>query len=398
MTNAHSDRCGRRAAIRLEALEGRWLLTGGVMRFGPPAPVALEGSPNSSVLADFNGDGKLDLASALGGSDVGVAPGNGDGTFQATRYFRADPDPFFPTTLAAVVGDFNNDGRPDLAISTFSTDAVSVLLNTSEGGGLSFAEPITHGAGAEPVFLAVGDFNRDGRLDVATANIAADAESSVGILLGRGDGRFEDLRFAAAGANPNSIAVGDFNRDGVPDLAVSYSADAGASADRVGVLLGRGDGTFQAVRYFAAGTTPASIAVGDFNRDGVPDLAAANVNSDNVSVLVGDGAGGFTPRATYRVGSKPNAIVAADFTGDGRLDLAVANSKGNSVTVLTGRGNGTFLGANSRRNVFPAGPEPSGSLAVGRIARRFLPDLVVPNASNRASVLLNRTRLPIHYR
>jgi len=315
-----------------------------VMRFGPPAPVALEGLPNSSVLADFNGDGKLDLASALGGSDVGVAPGNGDGTFQATRYFRADPDPFFPTTLAAVVGDFNNDGRPDLAISTFSTDAVSVLLNTSEGGGLSFAEPITHGAGAEPVFLAVGDFNRDGRLDVATANIAADAESSVGILLGRGDGRFEDLRFAAAGANPNSIAVGDFNRDGVPDLA------------------------------------------------------AANVNSDNVSVLVGDGAGGFTPRATYRVGSKPNAIVAADFTGDGRLDLAVANSKGNSVTVLTGRGNGTFLGANSRRNVFPAGPEPSGSLAVGRIARRFLPDLVVPNASNRASVLLNRTRLPIHYR
>jgi hypothetical protein len=358
----------------------------------------MQGTPNSAVLADFNRDGKLDLAMAVGVHDVGIALGNGDGTFQPAQLFRINPSPLFATTLSVATGDLNNDGKPDLIVSTFDGNSIAFMLNTSTGGALSFGAPRFHGAGAEPVFVTTGDFNRDGKLDVATANIAADGSASVGILLGRGDGTFEDLRFVAAGANANSVAVGDFNRDGIPDLAVTYTASSGPSSNVVGILLGNGDGTFQDVRYFPVGTTPISVAVGDFNRDGIPDLAVANANSNNVSILLGDGTGNFSTRATYRTGAKPLSVVAADFNGDGNLDLAVENSRSNSVSILLGNGNGTFTVGHGRRNQFPAGTRPGGPMAVGTIARQFLPDLAVPNETGQASVLLNRTRLFSHRR
>jgi hypothetical protein len=364
------------------------------VRFSGPIEVPFNGEPNSAALADFNRDGKLDLAVANNSHQLGVALGNGNGTFQPVQYFQAGFGPL-SATLSVTTGDFNNDGKPDLAASNFAVNVVTVLLNTSTGGGLSFAPPLEHGAGSEPVFIAVGDFNRDGKLDVATANIAADPNNSVGILLGKGDGTFEDLRFAAAGANPNSLAVGDFNRDGIPDLAVTYSADAprNPSTDHVGILLGQGDGSFQTVRFFAVGEIPISTAVGDFNRDGIPDLAVANAKSDSVSILIGDGQGNFLPRATYRTGRRPLSVVTADFNGDGRLDLAVANSESNDVKLLLGNGNGTFFPRSFRRSLFPAGTRPSGKMAVGPIARGYLDDLAVPNANGRASVLLNETPL-----
>jgi len=373
-----------------DLLEGRALLTTlGLVQFGPPAPVAFNGNPNATALADFDRDGKLDLAAALGGRDLGVAPGNGDGTFQAARYFTGDPSPFFATTLSIAVGDFNNDGKPDLATSTFSTNQVSVLLNESTGAGnLAFGDPITHGAGAEPVYVVVGDFNRDGRLDVATANIAADPGASVGVLLGNGDGTFQDVRFLAAGANADSLAVGDFNRDGVPDLAVTYGADAGPSANQVGVLLGNGDGTFQDVRYFSGGTAPTALAIGDFNRDGIVDIAAANEVSNNVSILLGDGSGNFTNRYTLPVGKAPNGIAAADFNGDGRTDLAVANSGDQTLTVLYGKGNGDFYRCRPANRAFAVGGESTGKISVGRLARSGRPDVVVPT-TNHVAVLVN---------
>src|SRR5581483_3847576 len=106
----------------------------------------------------------------------------------------------------------------------------------------TFGDPHLFGAGATPVALVLADFNADGKLDEATANIAADAADSVAVRLGRGDGTFEDLQFAAAGANADALAAGDFNRDGIPDLAVGYASDAGPSAGKVGILLGNGNG------------------------------------------------------------------------------------------------------------------------------------------------------------
>src|SRR6516164_340033 len=126
-----------------------------------------------------------------------------------------------------------------------------------------------------------------------------------------------------AGSGPQSVAVGDFNGDGKPDLAVvnSYS-------NNVSVLLGNGDGTFQpAVSYgTGSGTGPAFVAVGDFNHDGKLDLAVANSNSSNVSVLLGNGDGTFQTAVNYDVGGAPTSIAVGDFNHDGKLDLAVANS------------------------------------------------------------------------
>ncbi|MBX6311494.1 MAG: VCBS repeat-containing protein [Isosphaeraceae bacterium] len=394
----HRPRWRRRgqAPWQAEALEGRHLLSVAPVRFSRPIAVPFNSEPNSAALADFNRDGRLDLAVANGSRQLGVALGNGNGTFRPAQYFQAGLG-FLSSTLSVTTGDFNNDGRPDLVASNFGVNSISVLLNTSTGNSLSFAPPLEHGAGAEPVFVAVGDFDRDGKLDVATANIAADPNNSVGILLGNGNGTFQDLRFVAAGANPNSLAVGDFNRDGIPDLAVTYSASAASnpSTDHVGILLGNGDGTFQTVRFFPVGKTPISVAVGDFDRDGILDLAVANPNSNNVSVLLGDGEGNFSTRATYRTGQKPLSVMAADLNGDGKLDLAVANSASNNVKILLGNGDGTFFPRNPRQNLFPAGSRPNGKMAVGPIARGYLPDLAVPNANGQVSVLLNRTRLRI---
>ena len=131
------------------------------------------------------------------------------------------------------------------------------------------------------------------------------------------------------GTNPRSVAVGDFNGDGRPDLAV-----ANGNSNAVSVLLGNGDGTFQPALSFDAGNHPSSVAVGDFNGDGRPDLAVSNFTSKNVSVLLGNGDGTFQSARTFGAGSYPHSVAVGDFNGDGRLDLAAANANSNDVSVL----------------------------------------------------------------
>ncbi len=371
-----------------EALEGRRLLAASAAAFGPPAPIALPAVPNATALADFNGDGNLDVAFSLGGAIVGVAPGVGDGTFGAVQSFNAYPSSVPRVALSVTTGDFDGDGRPDIVVSNFSANTVSILRNVGTGGSLDFAAPVAYGAGAVPNVVAVGDFNSDGKLDLATANLAADPGASVGLLLGRGDGTFRSVRFVAAGENPGSLAVGDFNNDGALDLVASYGSPG---ADRVGVLMGNGDGTFQAVSYFGVGRAPTAIAVGDFDGDGRLDLATADYHGSRVSVLLGDGNGGFHGGGAYRVGRLPESIATADFTGDGKLDLVFSNSGSNCVSILIGRGNGRFA-PNPRRPGFLVGGTPTGTIAVGRLNRDGLPDIVVPILGSRASVLVNRAR------
>ena len=284
-------------------------------------------------------------------------------------------------TASVAVGDFNGDGKPDLAIGHNSGDTVSVLLGNGDG---TFQAAVSYPAGSG-YSVAVGDFNGDGKLDLVTANIGGSFAGTVSVLLGNGDGSFQNAVNYPAGSVPYTVAVGDFNGDGKPDLAVANNVDAGT----VSVLLGNGDGTFQAATSYSVGayTDPGSVAVGDFNGDGKPDLVTANGNNKTVSVLLGNGDGTFRSAVSSAAGGGAYTVAVGDFNGDGRPDLATTNgSVGGVVSVLLGNGDGTFQTAKN----YGVGRQPE-SVAIGDFNGDGSPDLVVTNFNTSpgvASVLL----------
>jgi ABC-type transporter MlaC component len=174
--------------------------------------------------------------------------------------------------------------------------------------------------------VTVGDFNGDGKPDLAVSNSDGD---NVSILLGNGNGTFQTAINYAVGSDPFSVIVGDFNGDGKLDLAV-----ANYSTNNVSVLLGNGNGTFQTAVNYAVGAYPRSGAAGDFNGDGKLDLAVANQYGSNVSILLGNGNGTFQEAVSYAVGVEPFSVIVGDFNGDGKLDLAVANWESSNVSIL----------------------------------------------------------------
>jgi hypothetical protein len=289
------------------------------------------------AVADFNRDGNLDLATGGGG----LLLGNGDGSFQAAQEYGA--------TGAVAVGDFNGDGLPDLAVCQGGNPgSVQVLLGNGDG---TFRDAGSFPAGISPNAIAVADLNGDGKDDIVTTNfdywIAAKftrggiTESDVRVYLSNGDGTFQDAKIFPAGNGCNCVAVGDFNGDGIPDLVVGDGGSIYFTDDRVNVLLGKGDGTFHSSYATFMGYGPRAVAVGDFNGDGAPDIAVAGDSGKAVSVLLGKGDGRFQPIQDYATSPGPNAIVVGDFNRDGKVDLAVAGWSG-IVSILLGNGDGSF--------------------------------------------------------
>jgi hypothetical protein len=287
------------------------------------------------------------------------------------------PIPAGTNPFRVAVGDFNGDRRPDLAVVNFG-QTITVLLGNGDG---SFT-PVTSSpaTGVWPYSVVVGDFNGDGKLDLAVAN--QDSEN-VTILLGNGDGTFtapasspDSIPSGVSG--PVSLAVGDFNGDGILDLAV-----ADYSSNNVSILLGNGDGSFTPMPQTpATGSGPYSVAVGDFNGDGILDLAVANNGSSNVSILLGNGDGTFTPTSTSpSTGSGPSAVAVGDFNGDGKLDLAVT---GSTVSILLGNGDGTFAPVASS----PAAGGSPYAVAVGDFNGDGKLDLAVVNYEYGVTILL----------
>lgn len=285
--------------------------------------------PRSIAAADFNGDGKLDLAVANEHAgccgSVAILLGNGDGTFGPPVYLPSGGNP-----ASVVAADFNGDGIIDLAVANsqqfqnsppFKSGSVSVFLGKGDG---SFGTPSFFGAGTFPIFIIATDFNHDGKMDIAVANFGG---SSVAVMLGNGDGTFQPPAFVGVGHEPFAVTSADVNGDGVPDLITanrSFSSDSGS----VSVSLGRGDGTFQPATFFEAGASTVFVAVGDFNLDGKPDLAVANSGGSgtgSVSIHLGNGDGTFLPAAYFGAGLHPSSIAVADFNHDGKPDLAVVD-------------------------------------------------------------------------
>jgi hypothetical protein len=330
-------------------------------------------NPKKVVVADFNRDGLPDIAVADFG-DFGFLQGNVTiflNTGDRNHPFSNDPkfvlqphtnDTAYSNTyvLDMAVGDFNGDGNPDVAILFLKTDVlvnpfrIAVLFGDGKGNlsPQSGTDITLLPDGTNPTAIAVADFNRDGKADIAVTNSQLNAnDDTLGILFGGGDGKFGSLTSYKAGTNVSSIAVGSLRGDDRMDIVVTNENFPGG----VTVFLNDGNGSFTRSNTYFAGTNPVAILIRDLNGDGIPDIAVANLNSDSITVRYGHadssdpthGDGTFTDSIAYVTGGFPVAIAAGDFFNhmDGRMDLLTADLASNDISVIENIGPAPASGA-----------------------------------------------------
>ena len=255
----------------------------------------------------------------------------------------------------AAAGDFNGDGLLDIVGTTpdnlgtgYSIDASATAMLGDGNGNFKAAAAADLGKTTPVTPVEVGDFNGDGVLDVAVGvspTASGLPATNIMILLGKGDGTFSVGQSLATGGDFSSFVVADFNADGIPDLAVLNNA-----SDLVTIFQGNGDGTFTASSAAPSptGVYPLAMVAGDFNKDGIPDLAitSGSANANGIlTILLGKGDGSFTAGWSTTTGVYPSCITVGDFNGDGNLDLAIGNGNGTvagTVTIVLGNGDGTF--------------------------------------------------------
>lgn len=327
--------------------------------------------PTYIIAADFNGDGKSDVAVANAyGNDVSIILGNGDGTFQfTTQAWSAERGPF------PVAGDFNGDGLTDLAVANYGSGNVSILLNRKTG----FSSSYDIYAGGLANFVASGDLNGDGLSDL----VFADADG-IGVSLARKYSFNSTVHYALPPGNYATVALGDLNHDGCPDLVTAVHNQAS-------VLLNNTDGTFHfSAKYAIQGADAKSVAFGDFNGDGNMDVSIADdgyISYGKVSLLLGNGDGSLQNAYSLNIGqNSPSYITAGDFNRDGKLDLAViTESLPGTLFLLLGNGDGTFQPPTAPLTISDAFATFEVAADLNRDGNL---DLVIVDAASKVGVLL----------
>ncbi len=335
--------------------------------FGCPATYA--GSYSEAIaVGDFNGDGRPDVAMAIWGSNVRIYLCNADGTFTPGGTFAVNG-----LLDGICVADFNQDTRLDLVVTDFwdNPGKISVLMGNGNG---TFAAPVNYNLGPERNKVAAGKFNAGAYPDLVVPNFDDDL---VSVLLNNGNGTFAAKVDYSAVGGPYGVAVADFNGDQLDDIAVALVV-----GNSVGVLLANANGTFGTMVSYAAGSGSHGVSTGDFNGDNRVDLAVANRTGGNVSVLLGNGNGTFAAAVNYSIGTLPAELAVADYNRDGKLDIA-ATIDGGNMSLLKGNGNGTFAAAVN----FDVGAQ-APTLATADFNSDGFPDLAVAVDSS-LKILLN---------
>ena len=357
------------------------------LSFRAPVHLRTGVSPQTVLVTDLNHDGKPDILVANNGDGtLSVYLGNGKGGFVQAKGspFRAGPS---PNDLA--LGDFNEDGNLDVAVANHSVKLVTVLLGDGRGG-FSFAprSPFAVPSNPHPHGIAAADFNGDGRLDLA---VDSWGENKVLVMFGNGDGTFQasGLKFPVGEAPYQRLRATDLNEDGRPDLITSNWR-----GDSLSLLLGDGKGHFSLAggSNLTVPPSPFGLAIGDFNGDHHPDIAvvhysgqASDRSRNGVSVLFGDGSGKFSlaEGSPFPIGHYPPMVVAGDLNGDGLDDIAVPNHLDNTVTIYLG-GKTSLKQAQGSPLSVGQGPQ---CVAIADLNGDGKPDLVVSDAGDDAILI-----------